>query len=104
MFTGPRLLTPVSRISDSVHRIKQIFALRINVYAEFLTFTAQSIFQIGDGRLRARRIGDDHHRKFSLHHGLINIDDTALGFRENLGDARDNARMIDAENRNDDSI
>jgi hypothetical protein len=44
--------------------------------------------------LRARRISDNHHRKFLLHDSLIDIDNAALPLGENLSHTRDYAGMI----------
>src|SRR5207249_9469450 len=84
--------------SDSVHCIKQVFTLCIDTHTELFTFDAKSFLQFSRQGPRARRSGDDHHRKFSLHDGLVDINDTATGLGEHLGHALDNAGMIDAKN------
>src|SRR5215510_12219628 len=48
-----------------MHRVKEIFSLRIDANAELLALQPQSILQLGSAFARARSIGDDHHREFS---------------------------------------
>src|SRR5215470_7686749 len=76
----------------------QILALRVNPHAEFLTFRSESIFQLSRAFTRARRIDNDHHREFSLHDGLVDVDDTATSRRQYLRNAGDNPRMVQSEN------
>lgn len=67
-----------------MHRIEQIFALSIDVHAEFFAFGTKMVLQFSYRQPRARGVGDDHHRKLSLHDCLIDIDDTATRFSQNL--------------------
>ena len=87
-----------------MHRVEQILALSIDVNPEFFTFAAQTILQIRDRRLGARRIGNNHHRELSLHDRLINIDDTALCFGENLRDPGNYSRVINPKDGNDEPV
>src|SRR6185295_153071 len=89
---------------DPVHRVKEIFALSINAHAEFFTFAAQPLLQFGGTLPRPGAVGDDNHSKLLLHHGLIDVNNTAAGFRQYLSNAGNNARMVDPKHRNDHSV
>src|SRR5215510_8840602 len=71
------------RRSHPVHRIKEILALSVDAYSQFLTLAAQSLLEFRRTLLRARSIYDDDHRKLSLNYCLIDIDYAATSFREN---------------------
>src|SRR6266571_3836789 len=82
-----------------MHRIEQIFALRVDAHPELLAFAAKAFLKFNRRGLRACSISDDHHRKFSLHNRLVDIDDAAICFGEDLRDTRNYSRMIDAKHR-----
>ena len=80
-----------------MHRVKEIFALRVNANAELLAFQPQSIFQLGGAFARARSVGNDHHGELSLNHCLIDVNDTATRFGQNLRNTGDYAGMVQTE-------
>src|ERR1051325_4119586 len=69
---------------NPMHRVEEIFSLRVDANAELLAFQSESILQLGSGFARARCLDNDDHGEFSLHHSLIDVNDTATGFRQNL--------------------
>src|SRR5947207_10164421 len=87
--------------SDSMHCIEQIFALSVDAHSEFFTFTAKAVFQLRSRQARARGVGDNYHGELSLHDCLIDIDDAATCLSQNLRYSGDDARVIYAENRDD---
>ena len=78
--------------------------MRKYAHPKLFAFLTQPLFQLIRALARARRVADDHHRKFSLHHGLIDINDAAISFSQYLRHARDNSGMINAKHRNDEAI
>lgn len=80
-----------------VHGVEEVFALRVDADAEPLALCAKMFFERARGFTRARHVGDDDHRKLALHDCLIDVNDAATRFRQNLRHARDDARMIYAE-------
>jgi len=94
------LVNPVYNL-DPVHGVEKILALRVNPHPELLPFTPQSVFQLRSTFTRARGVNNNHHREFSLHDCLVDVDDTATRFRQYLRHARNDSRMVQPENRND---
>ena len=80
-----------------MHRIEQVFALSIDVHAQFLALGTQPVLQFSYRQLRTRSVGDDHHRKLSLHHGLIDVDYAAVGGGKYLRHSGDDSRMIETK-------
>ncbi len=83
---------------DSVHRIKEVFALRVDAHSKFPAFQFQTFFQLGRAFPCARSVCDDYHRKFSLNYCLIDVHDAAFGSRQYLGYGGHDAWVVDAEN------
>src|SRR5436305_8245325 len=90
--------------SYSVHRVEEVFALRVDADAEPIAFVAKTLVQGGSGFSGARHIGDDNHRELALNDRLVNINDAALCFGQHLRDSGDDARMVNAENGDYQSI
>ena len=87
-----------------MHRIEKVFALRVDAHAELLTCTPQALFQLCCAFTRARRVADNHHGELALNNRLVDVDDTATRFGEDLRNTRDNARVVHAEDRDDDAF
>src|SRR2546423_6728187 len=83
---------------NPVHGVEEIFSLSVDAYAEVLPFTAQPIFQGLRTLTRPRRVGYNHHRKLSLDHGLVDVDDTATRVSEDLRYTGHNTRMVQPKN------
>ena len=94
------LVNPVYNL-DPVHGVEKILALRVNPHPELLPFTPQSIFQLRRTFTRARGVNNNHHREFSLHDSLVDVDDTATRRRQYLRHACDDPRMVQTEYGND---
>ena len=84
-----------------MHRVEEIFALRVNADAEQFAFAPQTFFQFGGAFAGARGVGDDNHRKLSLHDRLVDIDNAAIGVGEYFRNARDDSGMVQTEDRDD---
>ena len=84
--------------SYPVHGVEEIFSLSVNANTEVLTFASQSLLQVRGAFTRTRRVSDNHHREFALNHSLVDIDDTASCFREDLGNTCHDSRMVQAKN------
>src|SRR4051794_21766689 len=83
--------------SNSMHRVEEVFALRVDADAETLALFAKTLLQGGSGFLCARHVGDDNHRELALNDRLVNVNDAALGCGQHLRDSGDDARMVHAE-------
>src|SRR5262245_3665278 len=79
---------------DSVHRVEQVFSLRIYLNPELLTLAAQSILELGNTLPGARSISNDYHRELALHHRLVNVNNATTRFGKYLGHTGNNPRMI----------
>src|SRR5205085_10250211 len=82
-----------------MHGGEKVFALRVDAHAQLLAFATQSLLQIGSALACASRVGDDHHGKLTLHDRLIDVDDTAGRFRQNLRNTSDDSRVVETEDR-----
>jgi hypothetical protein len=74
------------------------------VDSELFTLTGQTCFEFSRIFPGARNIRNDDHRKLTLDDSLIDVDDAAVGFSQNLRNSSHNSRMVHAKNRNDHSV
>ena len=84
----------IFEISDPMHRVEEIFTLRVDAYAQLLAFPSQSLLQFSRALLCACDIGDYDHRKLPLHHGLVYVDYAALCSRKYLCNRGHNTRVV----------
>src|ERR1700749_1086489 len=89
---------------NPVHRIEEVFALRVDADAEALALFAEEVFQRRRRLLCARDVRDDDHRELPLYDRLVDVNDTATRLRQNLRHARDDPRMVNAEDGDDETV
>ena len=87
-----------------MHRVEEVFALCVDADAEALALRAEVVFERGHRFARARDVGDDDHRKLALYDRLVDVNDAAPGLCQNLRDPGHDARMIHAEDRDDEAV
>src|ERR1044071_1592589 len=87
--------------SYPMHCVEEVFALRVDADAEAVACVAKTILERGGGFFGARHVGDDNHGELALHHRLIDVNDAAIGFGQNLRDSGDDARVVNAKHGDD---
>src|ERR1051325_78055 len=85
--------------SNPVHRVEEVFALRVDVHAEALALFAEALLERRDRLARPAYVGDDDHRELALHDRLVYVGDAATRLGQNLRDGRDDAGGVCAEDR-----
>ena len=68
----------LARFLHSMHRVEKVFALSVDTHAQMFSFASQPILQLRGAFTRARGVGNYHHGKLSLHHRLVDVDNTAM--------------------------
>ena len=84
-----------------MHGVEKVFALGVDAHAQLVALAPQTLLQLGSALTRARRVGDDHHRKLSLHDRLIDVLNAATRFGKYLRNGVINTRVVHPKHGDD---